>query len=295
MGGVPSDHASSHPRPYRHARLHLVPRRHDVRPLRQPGPRRLRPHRPQGARRRHQLHRHRRRVLRRRERGDRRQGPGGRPARPDHPGDQVPLPRGRRTLRAQPRAQHLRLEPPPHHPGVRGQPAPPRHRLDRPLPGAPARLRHRRRRDAWRALRPHPPGQGAGHRLVHVLGRPDRGGPVDGRAARPRALPLRAAALLDLRALHRARGPARLPALRHGRHRVEPAQRRLVEREVPARRRPGRVHERARPPHARAVRSRTSRATPASSISSTSWRSWPGRPACRCPTWPWRGRWSTPA
>ena len=32
-------------------------------------------------------------------------------------------------------------QPPPHHPGVRGQPAPPRHRLDRPLPGAPARLR----------------------------------------------------------------------------------------------------------------------------------------------------------
>ena len=40
-------------------------------------------------------------------------------------------------------------------------------------------------------------GQGALHRLVDVPGEPDRRGPVDRRAPRPRALRLRAAALLD--------------------------------------------------------------------------------------------------
>ena len=38
--------------------------------------------------------------------------------------------------------------------GGREQPAPPRHRLDRPLPGPPPRPRHRHRRDARRADRP---------------------------------------------------------------------------------------------------------------------------------------------
>ena len=42
------------------------------------------------------------------------------------------------------------------HPRGRGQPAPARHRLDRPLPDAPARAGHRHRRDARRADRPRP-------------------------------------------------------------------------------------------------------------------------------------------
>ena len=55
---------------------------------------------------------------------------------------------------------------------------------------------HRHRRDARRADRPRPRGQGALHRLLDVPRQPDRRGPVDRRAARPRALRLRAAALL---------------------------------------------------------------------------------------------------
>ena len=44
-----------------------------------------------------------------------------------------------------------------------------RHRLDRPLPDAPPRPGHRHRRDARRAHRPRPAGQGPLHRLVLVL------------------------------------------------------------------------------------------------------------------------------
>ena len=78
-----------------------------------------------------------------------------------------------------------------------------RHRLHRPVPGAPARSAHRHRRDAGRAVRPRPPGQGPRHRQLHLPRRADRGGPVGRRAARTRAVPLRAAALLDLRPRHR--------------------------------------------------------------------------------------------
>ena len=46
--------------------------------------------------------------------------------------------------------------------------ASPRHRLDRPLPGPPPRPGHRRRRNARRADRPRPPGQGPLHRLVLI-------------------------------------------------------------------------------------------------------------------------------
>ena len=58
-----------------------VPRRDDVRRLRQPRPRRLDPDHPPRARRRHQLHRHRRLLLGRRVGGDRRQGARRRPPR----------------------------------------------------------------------------------------------------------------------------------------------------------------------------------------------------------------------
>ena len=47
------------------------------------------------------------------------------------------------------------------------------------------------------------------------------------------ALRLRAAAVLDPRARRRDRGAADLPALRHGRHSLEPARRRLALRQVP--------------------------------------------------------------
>ena len=117
--------------------------------------------------------------------------------------------------------------------GGRGEPAPPRHRLDRPLPDPPPRAGHGHRRDARRADRSRPRGQGPLHRLVDVPGPRDRRGAVGGRAARPRALRLRAAALLDPRARDRARRAARLRALRHGRDPVEPARRRLAERPLP--------------------------------------------------------------
>ena len=51
----------------------------------------------------------------------------------------------------------------------------------------------------------------------------DRRGAVGRAGPRPRALPLRAAALLDLRPRHRGIGAAHLPEVRHGRDRVEPA------------------------------------------------------------------------
>ena len=61
-------------RPHRRPGQPADPRRDDVRRLGQPRPRRLDPDHPPRARRRHQLHRHRRRLLPRRVRGDRRQG-----------------------------------------------------------------------------------------------------------------------------------------------------------------------------------------------------------------------------
>ena len=64
---------------------------------------------------------------------------------------------------------------------------------------------------------------------------PDRRGPVDGAAARPGAVRLRAAAVLDPGPRRRGGRAAGLPALRHGRHPLEPAGGRLAVRPVPAR------------------------------------------------------------
>ena len=58
--------------------------------------------------------------------------------------------------------------------------------------------------------------------------RADRRGAVGRARPRPRALRLRAAAVLDPRARHRGRRAADVPALRHGRDPVEPARRRLA-------------------------------------------------------------------
>ena len=66
--------------------------------------------------------------------------------------------------------QPRRLAPLDHHRG-RELAATPGHRLDRPLPDAPPRPGHRHRRDARRAHRPRPPGQGPLHRLLLVLRR----------------------------------------------------------------------------------------------------------------------------
>ena len=114
----------------------------------QPRPRRLGPDHPSGARRRHQLHRHRRRVLR----GESE----------EIVGKALPGPARRR------RAGHQGARPMGEDPNLRGQlaaldhPGGARtacagwHRLDRPLPDPPARPDDRHRRDARRAERPGP-------------------------------------------------------------------------------------------------------------------------------------------
>ena len=63
----------------------------------------------------------------------------------------------------------------------------------------------------------------------------DRRGAVGRAGPRPRAVPLRAAALLDPRPRHRGVGAAHLPEVRHGRHRLEPAGGRLADRPHTAR------------------------------------------------------------
>ena len=131
-------------------------------------------HHPPRARRRHQLRRHRRRLLPGRVGGDRRQGPGRRAARRRRPGHQVPRPDGRRPMgerrrRPEPAGQLAALD----RPRGREQPAPAADRLDRPLPGAPARAGDRRRGDAVRAHRPAAPGQDPRLRLVDLPRAPD--------------------------------------------------------------------------------------------------------------------------
>ena len=86
-----------------------------------------------------------------------------------------------------------------------------------------------------RALRSRAPGQGPLHRELDVPRVGDRRGAVDGRAAQPRALRVRAAAVFDPRARHRGRRAADVRPLRHGRHPVEPARRRMALRASGAR------------------------------------------------------------
>ena len=207
-----------------------------------------------GARCRHQLRRHRRRVLGRRVRGDRRQGA------------------GRSARRHRPRDEAARAdEPGPEREGqlapvdrARGgeQPSPLADRPDRPLSSAPSRAGYRRRRHAVRALGPRASRQGELPRVVDVPRRGDRRGAVDGRAARPRTVPRRAAAVLDLRARHRGGRSPDLRAVRHGRDPVEPAERWLPDRPLPARRR--RAEGRPRGADAGPLRSRAIRACSAS-------------------------------
>ena len=111
------------------------------------------------------------------------------------------------------------------------------HRLHRPLSDAPARPPHRHRRHSGRAHRPGAGRKDPHDRHVHLPGRANRGGPVGRRAPQSGAGPLRAAPLLHLHPGDRAVGAPHLRGLRHGRDRVEPAQRRLAHRQVPQGRR----------------------------------------------------------
>ena len=79
---------------------------------------------------------------------------------------------------------------------VRGQPPAPRYRLHRPVPDPPSRALHRHLRDARRPERPGPPGQDPLPRQFDLSGGQDRRGPVGVRAAEPRAVRQRAAAVL---------------------------------------------------------------------------------------------------
>src|SRR5205814_469068 len=82
------------------------------------------------------------------------------------------------------RPQRVRQLAPVDHAGGRQQPAATWHRLDRPLPDPPPRVRHRPRRDAGRAHRPRPRRKGPLPGLLDVSGRDDRRGPVGGREQR---------------------------------------------------------------------------------------------------------------
>ena len=90
---------AAHARPHRRQGQPALPRRDDVRRLGQRRPRRVDPDHPPRARRRDQLHRHRRRVLARRVGGDRRQGARRRPARQRRARHQGPRHDGRRPER----------------------------------------------------------------------------------------------------------------------------------------------------------------------------------------------------
>ena len=266
-------------RAHRGARQQPVPRGDDVRAVGQPRPRRVDRGHPRRPRRRHQLHRHRRRVLGRRVGGDRRQGDR-RPARRHRARHQVLRADGQRP-------QHGRRLASLDHARVRGQPAPPEHRPPRPVPGAPSRSERRHRRDARRAERPRAPGQGALPRQLHLARVGDRRGAVGRRAAQPRAVRVRAAAVLDPRARHRGRRAADVPAARHGRDPVEPARRWLVVGQV-ARRAASRSPATA-PTASRRATTSTNPATSRSSRRPTRSGSWPTTPASRSCTSRWRG------
>ena len=119
---------------------------------------------------------------------------------------------------------------------VRGQPAPARHRLHRPVPDPPARPDHRHRRDARRAHRPRARGQGARDRQRR-RSRPSRSSRRSGSPSARGYERFRCEQppySIFARGIERAVLPT-CAALRHGRDRVEPAQRRLAHRQVPAR------------------------------------------------------------
>ncbi len=221
-------HAVPHPRPHRHPGQPLRTRRDDARHGRPDRQRRragLDPHRPPRPRRRHQPHRHRGPLLTGRVRDADRQGDRGPPGR-RRARDEVQRPDGRRP---QPARQLPTLD----HPRGRGLAPPTADRPHRPVPGAPPGRHGRPRGDPVRPHRPRAERQGPGDRQLGLPGVDAGRGTVDLGTPRPRALPLRAADLLDPQPRHRARGAARRPAVRDGRAGVEPARRRHADRTLP--------------------------------------------------------------
>ena len=99
------------------------------------------------------------------------------------------------------------------------------------------------------------------------------------RDRQPPALRHRAARLLDPRARHRGRRPAGVPAPRHGRPVLQPADRRLAVGPLAQGHRPAVLVSRR--PAARALRPLPARATSASSTRSSNSPSSPSRPASR--------------
>ena len=182
-----------------------------------------------GARRRHQLHRHRRRVLAGRVGGDRRQGAEG-PARRRRARHQVPGPMGDGRPNRQGGSRRWIMHEPSRRACAGSAPTTSTStRATGPTRAPTSRRRSAALTDLVRQGKVRAIGTSTfpAERIVEaqwVVGAP-----------RPRAVPLRAAAVLDLRARHRAGGAADVPALRHGRDRVEPAQRRLAHRQVPPR------------------------------------------------------------
>ena len=161
----------------------------------------------------------------------------------------------------------------------RGLAAAPGHRLDRPLPDPSPRPGHRHRRDARRADRPRPAGQGPLHRLVVVL-RPARssrrsGPPATGAwsASAPSSRRTRCSSRgIELDVLPTARAP------RHGHPHLQPAGRRLAL--GPLERRQRRRPRRRASGWPRASTCRCPR-TSASSRPSSARASSPTTPACR--------------
>ena len=189
---------------------------------RQPRPRRRHPDDPQGARRRDQPRRHRRRVLAGRIRGRRREGAQGASGR-HRAGDQGEPPDGRRP---QPARRVTEVD----NGRRRGLPAAAADRPHRPVPDPAPRPGHRHRGDAVGTDGPDPQRQGPCHRLVDDPGLADRRGPVGRRAARTGALPHRAGALLDPEPQHRARGASGGRDARHRHAGLGPARARDADR-----------------------------------------------------------------
>ncbi len=102
---------------------------------------------------------------------------------------------------------------------------------------------------------------------------------------RPGALRQRAAALLHPGPGHRGRGASRLPALRHGRDRLEPPQRRLAHGPLPQ----GRPAARGRQgrPHAGPLLPRPARGGGQARGHGGARAPWPTRPGCPSATWRW--------
>lgn len=150
---------------------------------------------------------------------------------------------------------------------------PARNRPRRPVPDPPARPGHRRGGDPLGPHRPGARGQGPGHRHLLLPRLGPRRGAVGRRATGPDAVPQRAADVLDPQPRHRARGAARLRALRHGRPGLQPARGRPADRPLPQGP-PGR-----QPPCR--LRLQAPQRRTAGSTSSNSSSPWPRRRGCR--------------